>query len=233
MKRCELILALDLKTVDCARAMLDKLSGSVRYIKIGPRLFTLGGKGFAEELINRGYKLFLDLKLHDIPNTVASAVEPLAELGLWALTVHTSGGYEMMARSVAARDNAGSGMKLLGITVLTSLGGGLWDEVHPNLSVEDALLARTNAAERAGLDGIVCSPLDLGLLRGKSEKLIRVVPGIRSSAVSTEDQTRTATVEEAAKNGADYIVVGRPILEARDPVSAARDIMERLAGVTM
>lgn len=139
----------------------------------------------------------------------------------------------MMARSVAARDNAGSGMKLLGITVLTSLGGGLWDEVHPNLSVEDALLARTNAAERAGLDGIVCSPLDLGLLRGKSEKLIRVVPGIRSSAVSTEDQTRTATVEEAAKNGADYIVVGRPILEARDPVSAARDIIERLAGVTM
>ena len=230
-RQCGLILALDVKTTDEAREFLEKLNRATTHVKIGPRLWALGGAKFVKDIIGLGYEVFLDLKLHDIPNTVASAVEPLSELGLWALTLHTSGGQEMMARSVAARNKAGSRMKLLGITVLTSLGGELWSDVHPGCDMNEALTARAATAEKAGMDGIVCSPLDLELLKGRAPGLLRVVPGIRASRVSTEDQTRVATAEDAAKNGAGYIVVGRPILEAADPIFAAKDIIRRLSEV--
>lgn len=226
-----LIVALDVKETADAVSFLERLGGCAEHIKIGPRLYAKGGMPFLKEIIAMGYKLFLDLKLHDIPNTVASAVEPLSELGLWALTLHTSGGYEMMARSVKVRDDAGSGTKLLGITVLTSLGGELWSDTHPGSKMEDALIARAETAQRAGMDGIVCSPLDLGLLSGHAEKLLRVVPGIRVSKVKTEDQTRVATAAEAAKRGADYIVVGRPILQADDPIAAVKEIKGQLEDI--
>ncbi|MEG1501879.1 MAG: orotidine-5'-phosphate decarboxylase [Synergistaceae bacterium] len=228
-EKCGLIVALDVPTLSDARNFLGRLDKATKYIKIGPRLYAMGGIGFAKEIINMGYNLFLDLKLHDIPNTVASAVEPLSELGLWALTIHTSGGYEMMARSVAMRDKTGSNMNLLGITVLTSLGGNLWSDVHPGSDLQEALVSRACEAEKAGLDGIVCSPLDLELLRGKAQKLLRVVPGIRAKKVSTEDQTRVATAKDAAENGANYIVVGRPIIEAIDPVIATQEILKTLS----
>ena len=227
---CGLILALDVPSLNEAREFLKKLDGATPYVKMGPRLYALGGMTFAKEIIDMGYNVFLDLKLHDIPNTVASAVEPLASLGLWALTIHTSGGYEMMARSVAARDKAGSSMKLFGITVLTSLGGELWSDVHPDSDIQKSLLCRAETADRAGLDGIVCSPLDLQLLKGKAEKLLRIVPGIRTERVSTEDQTRVATAWDACAMGANYIVVGRPILEAKDPIAAAKNIIGILKG---
>lgn len=230
-EKCGLILALDVPSPNDARSFLKKLDNATSYVKIGPRLYAMGGISFCKEIIDMGYNLFLDLKLHDIPNTVASAVEPLSELGLWALTIHTSGGYEMMSRSVAMRDKTGSKMKLLGITVLTSLGGELWSDVHPGLALTQALISRAMTAEKAGLDGIVCSPLDLELLGGKAPGLLRVVPGIRASKVSTEDQTRVATAADAAKSGADYIVVGRPILEAQCPVTAAKDILKILSEV--
>ena len=227
---CGLILALDLPTVDEAKNFLDKLERATRYVKIGPRLYALGGTKFVREVIDAGYEVFLDLKLHDIPNTVASAVEPLSDLGLWALTLHTSGGFEMMSRSVAMRDKTGSKMKLLGITVLTSLGGELWSDVHPACNMETALASRAKVAERAGMDGIVCSPLDLEMLNGKAQKLLRVVPGIRAKRVAGEDQTRIATAAEAAEKGADYIVVGRPIVQAEDPIAAAKNILNELGG---
>lgn len=229
--KCELIAAVDLPTLDAAREFLEKLDKATPYVKIGPRLYAMGGAAFISEIVKKGYSLFLDLKLHDIPNTVASAVEPLSEMGLWALTIHTSGGHEMMSRSVAMRDKRRSRMNLFGITVLTSLGGDLWSEVHPGSDLNSSLEARALAAERAGLDGIVCSPLDLSLLRGKAEKLARVVPGIRRTRASTEDQTRVATAKEAAEAGASYIVVGRPILEAADPISEVRSILKEISGV--
>lgn len=231
-KKCGLIVALDLPALDDARKFLDRLDRATKYVKVGPRLYALGGTAFAKEIIDRGYEVFLDLKLHDIPNTVASAVEPLSELGLWALTIHTSGGYEMMARSVAMRDKTGSRMKLLGITVLTSLGGELWSDVHPGCEMEQALIGRAETAQRAGLDGIVCSPLDLAILKGRAEKLLRIVPGIRAKRVSTEDQTRVATAADAARAGASYIVVGRPILQAPDPIAATKDILKILGEVS-
>lgn len=228
---CGLILALDVLTLDEARIFLEKLDKATPYIKIGPRLYALGGIKFAKEIIDMGYNLFLDLKLHDIPNTVASAVQPLSELGLWALTIHTSGGYEMMARSVEMRNKTESSMKLFGITVLTSLGGELWSDVHPESEIKQALISRAETAERAKLDGLVCSPLDLELLKGKAINLMRVVPGIRTAQVSTEDQTRIATAKEAAEAGANYIVVGRPILEAADPILAVKNIIKEISRV--
>lgn len=230
-KKCELIVALDLPTLEEARSFLERLDKATPYVKIGPRLYAMGGATFINEIVKKGYSLFLDLKLHDIPNTVASAVEPLSEMGLWALTLHTSGGYDMMSRSVAMRDKKGSAMNLFGITVLTSLGGPLWSEVHPGSDLDCSLEARALAAERAGLDGIVCSPLDLSILIGKADKLARVVPGIRRTRASTEDQTRVATAKEAAARGASYIVVGRPILEADDPIKEVRNILEELSEV--
>ena len=228
---CGLILALDVLTLEDARSFLKKLKTATPYIKIGPRLYALGGINFAKEIIDMGYKLFLDLKLHDIPNTVASAVEPLSQIGLWALTIHTSGGYEMMARSVAMREKMGSNMNLFGITVLTSLSGKEWSDVHPKTEIQEALISRAETAERAGLDGLVCSPLDLHLLQDKAKGLMRVVPGIRAAKVSTEDQARIATAAEAATAGSNYIVVGRPILEANDPINATKNIIEILSKV--
>ncbi len=230
-KKCELIVAMDLPTPDGARAFLDRLDKATPYVKIGPRLYAMGGASFIGEIVERGYSLFLDLKLHDIPNTVASAIEPLSDMGLWALTIHTSGGHEMMARSVAVRDRCGSKMKIFGITVLTSLGGDLWSEVHPGSDLERALEARAFSAERSGLDGIVCSPLDLELLRNKAPGLLRIVPGIRRTKASSEDQTRVATAKEAAAGGASFIVVGRPILEAADPIEEVRKTMEDISEV--
>lgn len=230
-ERCGLIVAVDTNTIEEARGFLRRLDGATEYVKIGPSLYAQGGRQFISEIIGMGYNLFLDLKLHDIPNTVAMACESLADLGLWALTVHTSGGHEMMSRAVQVRDKSGSDMKLLGITVLTSLGGQLWDEIHPGCCMDQALTARAVAAERAGLDGIVCSPLDLELLKGNATGLLRVVPGIRTDRVSTEDQTRVATPKSAALAGANYIVVGRPILEAADPIKAAKDILADLQEV--
>ena len=228
---CGLILALDVLTLEDARSFLKKLKTATPYIKIGPRLYALGGINFAKEIIDMGYKLFLDLKLHDIPNTVASAVEPLSQIGLWALTIHTSGGYEMMARSVAMREKMGSNMNLFGITVLTSRSGKEWSDVNPKTEIKEALISRAETAERAGLDGLVCSPLDLHLLQDKAKGLMRVVPGIRAAKVSTEDQARIATAAEAATAGANYIVVGRPILEANDPINATKNIIEILSKV--
>lgn len=230
-KKCGLIVALDLPALDQARIFLDKLGMATPYVKVGPRLYALGGASFVKEIIGRGYSLFLDIKLHDIPNTVAMAVEPLAEMGLWGLSLHTSGGRDMMERSVKARDRMGSDMKLLGITVLTSLEGDQWDETHPGADIERSLKARAIAAETAGLDGIVCSPLDLSLLEGTAAKLVRVVPGIRRKGARADDQARTASAKEAAGLGAAYIVVGRPILEAEDPVAEAMSTIREISEV--
>lgn len=231
MEKCGLIVAVDTHTLEEARDFLVRLDKTTEYVKIGLGLYASGGAKFIEEIVGMGYNLFLDLKLHDIPNTVAMACEHLTELGIWALTIHTSGGYEMMSRAVQMRDKTGSNMKLLGVTVLTSLGGDMWNEVHPGCNMNSALACRAEVAERAGLDGIVCSPIDLGLLHGKAPKLLRVVPGIRTEKVSAEDQTRVAAPQSAARGGADYIVVGRPILEATDPIKAVNDIFAALSEV--
>ncbi|MBL3572332.1 MAG: orotidine-5'-phosphate decarboxylase [Synergistaceae bacterium] len=218
----KLIVALDLPTLNEARGYLDEVGDLLPFIKIGPVLFFQGGRSFLEEIMARGHRVFLDLKLHDIPNTVALGVEALADMGLWALTVHTGGGRAMMEAAAKAKGE----MMLLGVTVLTSLNDRQWDEVHPRCSMTEALEARARSADKAGLDGIVCSPRDLSALRPLTS-LLTIVPGIRP-VQGGDDQARTASPRAAVAGGADYLVVGRPLLFAQDRRLAIEAIVNEI-----
>jgi len=225
----ELILALDVKTPSLARELLERLGRELRLVKIGPRLFAQGGAGFVAHVREMGFQVFLDLKLHDIPNTVALAVEALAGLGLWALTIHTAGGRAMLRAAREAREEAGSKMNLLGVTVLTSLDQEAWEEVVPGGGpVAEAVAARARLCAQEELEGVVCSPRELRAVReAVGPGLKTVVPGIRPAAGS-DDQRRTATPARAAAEGADFLVVGRPILLAPDPAAAAAEIRRQM-----
>ncbi len=223
-KELPLFVALDVDTLREARQTMDQLIGIVDAIKIGPRLYAQGGAHFLREIMDRGFKLFLDLKLHDIPNTVRLAVEALADLGLFCLTLHAGGGRQMMEKAVAARDRMGSPMKLLGITVLTSFSAEAWDEVAPGCPMEEAIRRRAWLCDDSGMDGLVCSALDLPIVKAVTHpKLLKVVPGVRL-AVQGDDQNRVATPADAFRAGADYIVMGRPIYKAPDVRAAVAEI---------
>ncbi|MCF4150359.1 orotidine-5'-phosphate decarboxylase [Dethiosulfovibrio sp. F2B] len=215
-----LIMALDLETLADARKTLNLVRGKLDYVKIGPRLFALGGVHFVKEMVDYGFKVFLDLKLHDIPNTIRLAVEAFGGIGLWSLTLHAAGGRRMLEEAVAARDRMGSSMKLFGISVLTSFNEEVWSEATPGCPMEEALRQRAWLCDDSGLDGVVCSPLDLPVIKDRvSPGLLKVVPGVRLTSLG-DDQTRIATPCQAIKNGADYVVMGRPIYKADDIESA-------------
>ncbi len=219
-----LILALDTHDLQEAREFLAPLRSMLRYVKVGPRLWALGGVPFLKEISSQGFDIFLDLKLHDIPNTVAGAVDALSDLGLWALTLHAAGGRKMLEAAVSARDDADSEMVLLGVSVLTSLDQPAWETVCPGSVLTEAIKSRTRLCADCSMDGLVCSPLDLGMVRETAgEELITVVPGVRPWKVN-DDQKRSATPAEAIRNGADYLVVGRPIIQSDDPLGAVSDI---------
>ena len=219
-----LFAALDLDTLREARRTMDALSGIVDAIKIGPRLYAQGGAPFLKEIVDHGFKLFLDLTLHDIPNPVRRAVETLADLGIFCRTGPAAGGRRMMEESVAARDRLGSTMKLLGITVLTSFDEKSWDEVAPGCPMDVAIKKRAWLCGDCGMDGLVCSPLDLPEVRAVTPPtLLKVVPGVRLVA-GGDDQSRVATPADAFRNGADYIVMGRPIYKAPDVRKAVAEI---------
>ena len=214
----EVIIALDLPADD-ARRLLDRIP-EARWVKVGSVLFTREGPGLVRELAARGLSVFLDLKWHDIPNTVAASVEAATGLGVAMATVHTLGGGEMLRAAVAA---AGTGLGLVGVTVLTShsmesYGAALGRQ---ELVLLDEVGRLADSARAAGLRGVVCSPLEVGAVR---ERLPRdawvVVPGIRRSADPAGDQVRTSSPAEAARAGATHLVVGRPILAATDPRAA-------------
>ncbi len=225
-KSLPLFAALDLNTLREARRTMDQLAGLVDAIKIGPRLYAQGGAHFLKEVVDHGFKLFLDLKLHDIPNTVRLAVETLSDLGIFCLTLQAGGGRRMMEESVAARDRLGSSMKLLGITVLTSFDAQAWDEVAPGCPMNLAIERRAWLCGDCGMDGLVCSPLDLPLVNSVTPKqnFLKVVPGVRLVA-GGDDQSRVATPAAAFKAGADYIVMGRPIYKAPN----VREAVEQIA----
>ena len=228
--RERLIVALDVPTPAEAEALVARLSGAVGLFKIGSQLFTAAGPGFVRRLVDKGERVFLDLKYHDIPNTVSRAVAAASDLGVSLLTVHALGGEEMLAAAVAARSG---GARLLAITILTShdekslgrvgIGGPLREQV--------GRLARL--ARDTGVDGVVASPHEVELVRAACGRdLLLVTPGIRPLGAPSGDQARHATPAAALTAGADYLVVGRPITEARDPRAAASAIaseMERAA----
>lgn len=223
----ELIVALDLPSAGAALEMADRLSG-LRWVKVGSILMTREGPPLVQALRQRGLEVFLDLKWHDIPNTVAGAVSAAVEMGVSLVTVHTLGGTQMM--EAAARASAGR-TRLVGVTVLTSHDdesfGAILGREPVDTTVEVARLAAS--AVRAGLNGVVCSPREVAMLRkqlGPHPWL--VVPGIRQPTDSAGDQVRTATPREAVAAGATHLVVGRPILESPDPRETYHRILEAM-----
>ena len=235
-----LLVALDVETLAAADGLLGRLQGVVTGCKIGTQLFTAAGPAAVEAARKRGFRVFLDLKFHDIPNTVAGAVREATRLGVFMLNVHASGGAAMMraaaeAAAKAAADFAVPRPLCLGVTVLTSLDRrALQRDLGVSSTVEAHVLHLAERARAAGLDGCVASPREIGLLRrALGDGWVIVTPGIRPSSDEggsrPDDQVRVATPRRALAAGADYLVVGRPIIAAPDPAAAARAILEELA----
>jgi len=225
--RDRLIVALDVPKADAARALVDRLAGHVGMFKIGSQLFTAAGPDLVHEVVARGERVFLDLKYHDIPNTVAGAVASACRLGVSLVDVHGLGGRAMMEAAVGALP--AMGVRLLAITILTSHDEETLGQIGVNGSMSDSVRRLALLAKDSGLDGVVSSPQEVGLIREAcgSDFLI-VTPGIRPSGAAVGDQARASTPAAALAAGADYIVVGRPIVAAEDPAAAADAIVREL-----
>jgi orotidine-5'-phosphate decarboxylase len=224
--RDRLIVALDLPGVDVAEAMIERLGDSVSFYKIGYQLAYAGGLPLVRQLAQSGKKVFLDLKLHDIGNTVARGVESVARLGATFLTVHA---YPQTMKA-AVEGRGGSGLKILAVTVLTSYDDGDLHAAGYRLGVSGLVEARAQQAQVLGVDGLVCSPEEAARLHKLvGDQMVLVTPGIRPAGVAAGDQKRMMTPARAIAAGADYLVVGRPVMEAADPRTAAEAIHEEIA----
>jgi orotidine-5'-phosphate decarboxylase len=230
MKHDSLIVALDVENFSKARRLVQKLGSEVSFYKVGLRLFIREGPEIVRWLKKKGFKVFLDLKLHDIPNTVAQAVESATRLGVDFITLHASGGAEMMAAGVqaakrSARVNKKNRPKIFAVTVLTSLKN--LSPIGISRSVSQQVLKLAKLAQQSGVDGIVCSPQEIRPLKKLFKSSLKILtPGIRLDSNSSDDQKRTATPTQAFADGADYIVVGRPILLAADPKKVVQKILQ-------
>ncbi|MGZ5802730.1 MAG: orotidine-5'-phosphate decarboxylase [Xanthobacteraceae bacterium] len=224
--RDRLIVALDVPSVAAAQAMVGKLGDAVTFYKIGYQLAYAGGLPFAELLARSGKKVFLDLKLHDIGNTVARGVESVAKLGATFLTVHAYP--QTMKAAVEAR---GDKLRILAVTVLTSYDDSDLKAAGYGEGVSQLVVRRANQAREIGVDGLVCSAEEAATLRPLVGKLALVTPGIRPAEADAGDQKRIMTPAKAIAAGADYLVVGRPVVEAADPKAAAEAIIGEIAGV--
>ncbi|HXK08337.1 MAG TPA: orotidine-5'-phosphate decarboxylase [Vicinamibacteria bacterium] len=225
--RDRLIVALDLSKADAARDMVDRLAGRVGMFKVGSQLFTAAGPELVHEIVGRGERVFLDLKFHDIPNTVAGAVASATRLGVSLLDVHGLGGRAMIEAAVGALPAMGT--RLLAITVLTSHDEDTLDEIGVNGSMAESVRRLAVLARDAGADGVVASPHEVALVREAcGSGFLIVTPGIRPAGTAAGDQARAATPAAALAAGADYLVVGRPIGEAPDPGAAADAIVHEM-----
>jgi len=223
---CDLILVLDAQSPRDVAPTLRQLQGTVRWVKIGLEMYTACGPDAVREIADLGFNVFLDLKLHDIPNTVAKAVQSAAKLPIGMLTLHTCGGREMMQWAVKAQQQHAPDLLLLGVTVLTSMSAPGLAETGVADSPERQVVRLGQLAAEAGLRGLVCSPLEIAPLRAVlPAEVALVTPGIRPRNAQADDQTRVMTPAEAAHAGANFLVVGRPIFKAPDPVAAARAIL--------
>lgn len=232
----QLLVALDVDSAERALELADALRGCVGGFKVGSRLFTAEGPSIVRRLVEHGDRVFLDLKFHDIPTTVAGAVSEATTLGVWMLNVHASGGSAMMraARDAAADAAARTGRPaplVIAVTALTSLDDAALAEIGVNRRMADHVLALAGTAHAAGLDGVVASPWEIAALRAHfGPAFALVIPGIRGGgpeAAASDDQRRTLSAGDAISAGASYIVVGRPIIGAADPRGAAESIAAR------
>ena len=225
------IVALDYPSAAAARAFVASVDPSLCRLKVGKELFTRSGPALVEELVAGGFDVFLDLKFHDIPNTVAQACAAAAELGVWMVNVHAGGGRRMMAAArEALQQRDGPRPLLIGVTVLTSMGAEDLAEVGVAVAPADQVLRLADLAHVAGLDGVVCSPKESALLRRRlGEGFLLVTPGVRPAGSDIGDQKRVLTPAEAVRQGSDYLVIGRPVTQAADPVAVLRAINAEIA----
>jgi orotidine-5'-phosphate decarboxylase len=221
----KIIIALDYPIAPPALALADRLDPALCRLKVGKELFTAAGPALLEELMHRGFQLFLDLKFHDIPNTVAQACKAAANLGVWMVNVHALGGRKMLEAAREAISIGGHRPKLIAVTMLTSMAQQDLDEIGINATLADMVLRLATLARGIGLDGVVCSAQEAGLLRKHCGKeFCLVTPGIRPVNAKLDDQSRVMSPKAAMQAGSNYLVIGRPITQAADPLQALLEI---------
>lgn len=223
----KIIIALDFKDEASTMLLVDQLEPSLCKLKVGKELFVRCGPGLVKKLINKGFAVFLDLKFHDIPNTVAAACQAAADMGVWMVNVHASGGRKMMHFAREAIDKCEHKPLLIGVTVLTSLSRQDIAEVGLDIEPAEQVLRLARLASESGLDGVVCSPQEVSSLKREiGQEFCLVTPGVRPAGAAIGDQQRVMTPFEALRHGSDYLVIGRPITASSDPVAALESIIK-------
>ncbi len=226
------IVALDYPAAEPAMELVSGLDPSLCRLKVGKEMFTRFGPAFVERLAGMGFDIFLDLKFHDIPNTVAAACDAAADLGVWMVNVHASGGRRMMEAARERLEQRQQRPLLIGVTILTSLEQADIEEVGYQGEPAENVLRLARLTDAAGLDGIVCSPREAAEVRPQvRDDFLLVTPGVRPKSSETGDQKRVMTPAEALANGSDYLVIGRPITGAADPLQSLRDIQAEISTV--
>jgi orotidine-5'-phosphate decarboxylase len=231
----KIIVALDYANPADALNMVDQLDPKLCRVKVGKELFTRTGPSFVEQLVKRDFQVFLDLKFHDIPNTVAGACAAAADLGVWMVNVHASGGRRMMEAAKARLERCSNPPHLIAVTVLTSLTQTDIAEIGYRGEPAENVLSLAKLTHESGLDGIVCSPLEAGLVRKEIAKdFLLVTPGVRPLSAKKDDQQRVMTPVDALRVGSNYLVIGRPITAAEDPLASLQAIQSEIdaAGVS-
>lgn len=228
----KIVVALDFAEAKQALAFVDRLDPALCRVKVGKELFTAEGPHLVEQLVGKDYGVFLDLKFHDIPNTVAKACEAAAKLGVWMLNVHASGGRAMMEAARNAVDKSTHSPLLIAVTVLTSMDQAALNEVGVSGELQDQVLRLALLTEQSGLDGVVCSAQEAPMLRSKvAPDFCLVTPGIRPATASKDDQFRIVTPADALRQGSSYLVIGRPITQAPDPIEALQAIHAEISSL--
>jgi orotidine-5'-phosphate decarboxylase len=223
------IVALDYPELSMATEMLERLDPGLTRVKVGKEMFTRFGPAMVEACMQRGFEVFLDLKFHDIPNTVAGACRSAVDLGVWMMNVHASGGRRMMEAAAEAIKSSPSPAKLIGVTILTSLSQEELAEIGYQGTPEENVSRLAALAKASGLDGIVCSPREAARIRAEiGPGFDLVTPGVRPAGSETGDQRRVMTPRDALDAGATYLVIGRPITGAPDPQRALEDILDSI-----
>ncbi|KTD98279.1 MULTISPECIES: orotidine-5'-phosphate decarboxylase [unclassified Pseudoalteromonas] len=226
----KVLIALDYDDQETALAFVKQLSPDTCRLKVGKEMFTYFGPEFVKELIELGFDVFLDLKFHDIPNTVAKAVTAAAKMGVWMVNVHASGGFEMMTKAKVALEPFGDKAPILiAVTVLTSMDESELKRLGINKSPQEQVIYLAKLAKEAGLDGVVCSAQEASVLKAELGEYFKLVtPGIRPEGSDAGDQKRIMTPKQAIEAGSDYLVVGRPITKASNPVKVLQDVNESI-----
>ncbi len=225
----KVIVALDYANAKDALALVDQLDPNLCKLKVGKELFTAAGPQVVEALVAKNFKVFLDLKFHDIPNTVGKACEAAANLGVWMLNVHASGGLEMMQTAKQAVDKSPNRPLLIAVTVLTSMNKAQFSLIGIRGTLENHVIRLAELTQQAGLDGVVCSAGEAPKLRKKlGANFCLVTPGIRPENASFDDQKRVASPRTALSRGASYLVIGRPITQAENPIKVLEAIVQEI-----